>query len=362
MTMLKRTQHPPEPFIFMDLNSVSLSSDEKQFLGHRLLAGVVLFTRNYESPEQLAQLLEEVRAINPRLLFAVDQEGGRVQRFKEPFTSLPAMRQLGDLYLLDEEKGKKLAQDCAWLVGSELAAFGIHINFAPVLDIDLELNQVIGDRAFGKSGAVVTAMGGAYLEGMHATQVLPVAKHFPGHGGVSLDSHVDQPIDHRSVEKLWEGDMRPFRDLNRQITALMVSHVIYSSVSPMPAGYCQFWINEVLRERMRSNALVFSDCLSMKAAQIAGAPDVRIRLAREAGCNYVLLCNSSENYWDILEKVEDEIVSHPVMKTLKTFDSQIKAPPSVSECLEQWRRLQLSEKYCAVRRALKKLKDGHVST
>ena len=360
--MSKRTQYPPAPFIFMDLRSTTLATDEKKFLEHRLLAGIVLFTRNYENPQQLAELLEQVRAINPKLLFAVDQEGGRVQRFKGPFTSLPAMKQLGNIYLLDEEKGKQLARDCAWLVGSELAAFGIHINFAPVLDVDLGLNQVIGDRAFGKSTSVVTAMGGAYLEGIHATHVLPVAKHFPGHGGVNLDSHVDQPIDNRSVEKLWEGDMLPFRNLNAQIAALMVSHVIYPSVSPMPAGYCKFWLEEVLRNKMHSSALVFSDCLSMKAAQIAGSADMRIRLAREAGCNYVLLCNHPESLWDVLEKVEDEIASHPVMRSLTSFDSLVKAPASASECMQQWEQLQSSEKYRTIRDELTQLKGGYVSS
>lgn len=360
--MSKRTHYPPAPFIFMDLQSTALLPDEVKFLSHRLLAGIVLFARNYESPEQLAQLLEQVRAINPKLLFAVDQEGGRVQRFKASFTNLPAMQQLGNVYLLDQEKGKQLARDCAWLVGSELAAFGIQINFAPVLDVDLGLNQVIGDRAFGKSTSVVTAMGGAYLEGMYATQVLPVAKHFPGHGGVNLDSHVDQPIDHRSVEKLWEGDMLPFRDLSAHIAAVMISHVIYSSVSPMPAGYCQYWIGEMLRNKMRSTAFVFSDCLSMKAAHIAGPAETRIRLAREAGCHYVLLCNHSESQWDVLEKVEDAIVSHPVMKSLKSFDSPLKVPASASESLQQWNQLQASEKYGAVREELEKLKEGYVST
>ena len=359
--MSKRTHYPPAPFIFMDLRSTLLAPDEAKFLDHRLLAGIVLFSRNFESPEQLAHLLDQVRAINPKLLFAVDQEGGRVQRFKAPFTSLPSMKQLGNVYLLDQEKGKQLARDCAWLVGSELAAFGIQINFAPVLDIDLGLNQVIGDRAFGKSSAVVTAMGGAYLEGMDSTQVLPVAKHFPGHGGVDLDSHIDQPIDHRSVEKLWEGDMRPFRDLNSQINAMMISHVIYSNVSPMPAGYCRFWINDVLRHKMHSKALVFSDCLSMKAAQVAGSADTRIRLAREAGCNYVLLCNHPESQWDVLEAVEDEIVSHQIMRSLPTFNSTLDVPSSAAESLKRWNDLQSSEQYRQIRQELEQLKEGYVS-
>lgn len=360
--MSKRTKYPPAPFIFMDIQSTTLTPDEEKVLAHRLLAGIVLFARNYESPEQLAALLEQARAINPRLLFAVDQEGGRVQRFKEPFTSLPAMKSLGNVYLLDQEKGKQLARDCAWLVGSELAAFGVQINFAPVLDLDLGLNQIIGDRAFGKSASVITAMGGAYLEGMHSTQVLPVAKHFPGHGGVDLDSHVDQPIDNRSVEKLWEGDMRPYRDLASQLSAVMISHVIYSNISPMPAGYCKLWIEEILRNKMHSNAFVFSDCLSMKAAQVAGSADTRIRLARESGCNYVLLCNHTESQWGVLEAVEDEIVSHEIMKPLKSFDSLLKIPVSASQCLEQWQQLQASEKYQTIRNELEQLKAGYVST
>lgn len=358
---MQRVTHPPAPFIFMDLRSTTLSPDEEKFLAHRLLAGIVLFTRNYENPEQLAKLLEQVRAINPKLLFAIDQEGGRVQRFKAPFTVLPAMKQLGNMYLLDEAKGEQLARDCAWLVGSELAAFGIQINFAPVLDIDMGRNQVIGDRAFGSRTNVITAVGRAYLEGLQSAHVLPVAKHFPGHGGVSLDSHVDQPIDDRAFDTLWEGDMRPYRDLASQIPAVMISHVIYPAVSPMPAGYCRYWIGEVLQNRIRSNALVFSDCLSMKAAQVAGSADKRIRLARDSGCHYVLLCNHPESQWDVLETVEEEIASHAPLMPLGAFRSTMEVPSSAADSLQRWEQLQFSEKYGRIRKELEKLKEGYVS-
>lgn len=357
---MPKVLYPPAPFIFMDLRTTTLLPEELKVLTHRLLAGVVLFARNYESPQQLAELLEQVRAINPKLLFAVDHEGGRVQRFKEPFTILPAMKQLGNVYLLDEEKGRQLAADCAWLVGSELAAFGIQINFAPVFDIDMECNQVIGDRAFGNRASVVTAVGEAYLEGIRVTNVLPVAKHFPGHGGVNLDSHVDQPVDNRSLDKLWEGDMLPYRDLASQLSAVMCSHIIYPEVSPMPAGYCRFWIENILRERMQFKGVVFSDCLSMKAAQVAGTADKRIRLARESGCNYVLLCNHHESQWDVLETVEKEIASHAPLKPLKSFTSILEIPSSTKECLERWGQLQSSEKYIRIRQELEKLKEGHV--
>lgn len=353
---MPRVTYPPAPFVFMDLRSTTLAPDEEKFLSHRLLGGIVLFARNYENPEQLAKLLAQVRAINPKILFAVDQEGGRVQRFKAPFMLLPAMKQLGNVYLLDEEKGKQLARDCAWLVGSELAAFGIHINFAPVLDIDMGRNQVIGDRAFGTRTQVITAMGGAYLEGIQSTKVLPVAKHFPGHGGVDLDSHVDQPVDNRSLEQLWEGDMRPYRDLAAQIPAVMVSHVIYPVVSPMPAGYCRYWLGEMLRNRIHSDALIFSDCLSMKAAQVAGSADNRIRLARESGCNYVLLCNHPESQWDVLETLEEEIASHAPLMPLRSYESALEAPVAVSESLQRWEQLQTSEKYLRIRDELEKLR------
>jgi beta-N-acetylhexosaminidase len=359
--MSKRTHYPPAPFVFMDLQSTVLTPDEEKFLSHRLLAGIVLFARNVENPEQLAQLLAQVRAINPRLFFAVDQEGGRVQRFKTGFTALPPMKQLGNVYLLDEDKGKQLTRDCAWLVGSELAAFGIHINFAPVLDIDMERNDVIGDRAFGTLSSVVTALARVYFDGIHSTQVLPVAKHFPGHGGVHLDSHIDQPIDDRSFEKLWEGDMRPYRDLVSHIPALMVSHVIYSHVSPMPAGYCLLWLNEILRHRMHSKALVFSDCLSMKAAQIAGNAVNRLRLAYQSGCNYALLCNHPESQWGVLEALEDEIVSHKVMRPLATFQSTMDIPVSAAESLQRWESLQSSEQYRKIRLELEAMKEGYVS-
>lgn len=361
--MSKRKLSPPSPFVFMDLHSRCLSSDEKKFLTHHLLAGIVLFARNYESPEQLAQLIAEVRAINPHLLFAVDQEGGRVQRFKEPFTRLPAMKQLGDLYLLDENKGVELAKNCAWLVGHELAAFGIQINFAPVLDLDLGCNEVIGDRAFGGLASIVTPLGKAYIEGLAMAHVLPVAKHFPGHGGVNLDSHIAQPIDERSLDVLWEGDMKPFRDLMAYMPALMVSHVIYSEVSPMPAGYCMIWLNEILRQRMHSKALVFSDCLSMKAAHVAGDATKRIRLAYESGCNYVLLCNHPESQWDVLEKLENELLSQETIRPLATFQSPMEIPMSAEEMLQRWKKLQASEKYQAIRQELERLRAGHhVST
>lgn len=353
--MSKKVINPPAPFVFMDLRSTVLGRDEEEFLKHRLLAGIVLFARNYENPEQLAQLLQQVRDINPTLLFAVDQEGGRVQRLKAPFTLLPAMQKLGNLYLMDNAHAQQVAKNWAWLVGNELSVFGIHINFAPVLDLDLGCSQVIGDRAFGKQANVVTAMAGAYFEGMAETEVLAVAKHFPGHGGVALDSHVDQPIDTRSFEQLWEGDLRPYRELAVQIPALMCSHVIYPAVSPMPAGYCGVWLQSILRSRMQSKAFVFSDDLNMKAAHVAGSPAKRIYLSRVSGCNYALLCNQTGNFVDILDGVEDEIASHPVLQSLGSFQSLLDVPLSVSDCLARWEKLQASERYCKVRYELEQL-------
>lgn len=361
--MPKRTHYPPAPFIFMDIRSTQLTSDEEKFLSHRLLAGVVLFQRNYENLEQLATLLNEIRKINPNLLFSIDQEGGRVQRFKTPFTLLPSMKNIGNAYLLDEEIGKKLAYDCGWLVGQELATFGIHINFAPVLDLNLEINTVIGDRAFAALSSPVAVLGKKYIEGIKISQVLPVAKHFPGHGGVPLDSHIAQPIDNRSFQALWEGDMRPFRDLSSHLPAIMASHVIYSNISPMPAGYCRFLLNDILRNKMNYKGLIFSDCLSMKAAHVAGDAVARIRLAYDSGCNYVLLCNhSEESLWDILELFEDNIVSNTPLKQLSTFKSSIKPAHSVNECLSQWNKLQSSQEYQNIRKKLEALRENHVST
>lgn len=353
---------PPAPFIFMDLRSTTLARDEEQFLTHRLLGGIVLFSRNFESPEQLAHLLEQVRAINPKLLFAVDQEGGRVQRFQSPFTSLPPMQQLGNIYQLDEAKGKQLAQDCAWLVGNELAAFGIHINFAPVLDIDFGRSKIIGNRSFGHRASIVTAMAGAYLEGIQSTHVLPVAKHFPGHGGVELDTHIDQPMDMRPFEILWESDLRPYRDLVNEIPAIMSSHVIFPLVSPLPVTYCYLWLDSILRNSMQSAALVFSDCLSMKAAHVAGPVEKRLRLARLCGCNYTLLCNQTENLWDILEAVEEELAGNAPLPSLPSYHSPLEAPLSAGDSLDRWQQLQSSEKYQAIRQELEALKEGYVST
>lgn len=341
------------PFIFMDLQSTHLQPEEEFFLSHHLLAGIVLFSRNYESPEQLASLLEQVRLINPNLLFAVDQEGGRVQRFKESFTRLPPMGMFGQRYLLDDVGSQQLLRDCAWLVGSELAAFGIHINFAPVLDLNLGLNDVIGDRAFHHLSQVVSVLGRAYLAGIQPTGVLAVAKHFPGHGGVELDSHIDQPVDGRSLEEIWAADMRPFRELVRDMPAIMISHVIYPAVSPMPAGFCRFWLGEMLRARVSSDAFVFSDCLSMKAAQVAGSAASRICLAYEAGCDYVLLCNHPENYMDVLLAVESQLIAYPKGSSSKTYHAIESGPVSAEDILNRWTGLQASDKYCMIQEALK---------
>ncbi|MCD8543140.1 MAG: beta-N-acetylhexosaminidase [Gammaproteobacteria bacterium] len=342
------------PLLFSWICSLRMCGQKKRFfLSHPLLAGIVLFSRNYENPEQLAHLLEQVRLINPHVLFAVDQEGGRVQRFKDPFTSLPAMGKFGQRYLLDEEGSQQLVHDCAWLVGSELAAFGIHINFAPVLDLNLGLNDVIGDRAFHHLSEVVCVLGRAYLAGIKPTGVLSVAKHFPGHGGVDLDSHVDQPVNERSLEEIWGADMRPFRKLVRDIPAIMISHVIYSAVSPMPAGFCRFWLGEMLRGRLNSDAFVFSDCLSMKAAQVAGSAVSRICLAYEAGCDYVLLCNHPENYLDVLSAVDSQLMAYPSLPSSKTYPATESHPVSAEDTLKRWKGLQASDKYCMIQQALK---------
>lgn len=353
--MSKKVINPPAPFVFMDLRSTVLARDEEAFLNHRLLAGIVLFAKNYENPEQLAQLLQQVRDINPKLMFAIDQEGGRVQRFQLPFTSLPAMQRLGDLYLMDNARALQLAKNCAWLVGNELSAFGIHINFAPVLDLNLGCNHVIGDRAFSKQASVVTAMANAYFDGMAETEVLAVAKHFPGHGGAALDSHVDQPVDQRSFEQLWAGDLLPYRELAAQIPAVMCSHVIYPEVSPMPAGYCAIWLQDILRTRLQSKALVFSDCLGMKAAQVAGPPEKRIYLSRLSGCDYAVMCYQTGNFANLLDAVEEEIASHPALNPSDSFHSLLSVPSSTSECLQRWTKLQASEKYCKVRYELEHL-------
>lgn len=280
----------------IDIEGLSITQDEQLRLEHPATGGVILFRRNYTSPNQIRALIASIRAIRASLLIAVDHEGGRVQRFRDGFTRLPpagAYEHLNDL---------ELVEDAGWVMAAECLAVGVDFSFAPVLDVESGISQVIGDRAFGRDPATVSRLASAFVCGMRAAGMAAVGKHFPGHGGVVEDSHLALPVDHRTLEQLENWDLLPFADLIAAgIEGIMPAHVIYDAVDPQPAGFSSYWIQKVLRERLGFQGAIFSDDLSMAGAAFAGGPIDRAILALEAGCDMVLVCNAPGSAEAVLE-------------------------------------------------------------
>jgi beta-N-acetylhexosaminidase len=297
--------YPPGP-VMLDLAGTELSPAEKDKLLSPAAGGLIFFARNYESPEQLAQLVADIRAVRPELLIAVDHEGGRVQRFREGFTRLPPAA----CYETAADPAG-LAEAAGWVMAAELRALDIDFSFAPVLDVECGISQVIGDRAFSTDPDTAAALALAFTRGMRRAGMAAVGKHFPGHGGVEGDSHHMLPVDRRSLAEIEARDLRPFRALTEAgIEAIMPAHVIYEQVDARPAGFSPFWIKEVLRGRLGFDGAVFSDDLSMAGAAYAGSHVDRARLALEAGVDMVLACNQPEAAERVLEALAGE-PAHP---------------------------------------------------
>lgn len=279
--------------VMLDIEGQRLTPADRALLGEPAVGGVILFSRNFSSPSQLADLVAAIRAVrSPPLLVAVDQEGGRVQRFREGFTRLPPMRRLGEQYDRDPDDALALARTAGWLIASELRASGIDLSFAPCVDLDWGVSEVIGDRAFHSRPDVVADLARAFCRGLKSAGMAAVAKHFPGHGAVAADSHEQLPVDRREFGDLLE-DMRPYEGLigHRLLAGVMLAHVVYAETDPLPAGFSRYWIETQLRSQLAFDGAVFCDDLSMKATARYGSMPERARRALEAGCDMVLVCN-----------------------------------------------------------------------
>jgi beta-N-acetylhexosaminidase len=279
--------------VMLDIEGVAVSPADRSLLREPAVGGVILFSRNYRDPAQLSDLVGEIRALrSPPLLIAVDHEGGRVQRFREGFTAIPPMRRIGHEYDRDLGEALLLAKTAGWLSGSELRAAGIDLSFAPCADLDWGISEVIGDRAFHRDPEAVGDLAGAFSRGLRSAGMSAIAKHFPGHGAVVADSHEKLPHDRREYADVLD-DMLPYDKLigNGAIAGVMMSHVVYSSIDSMPAGFSAYWIQTELRSRLGFTGAVFCDDLSMKATEGYGSMPKRARLALKAGCDMVLICN-----------------------------------------------------------------------
>lgn len=292
--------------LMMDLTGTDLSAEEVDLLAHPAIGGVIFFTRNYESTEQLRALVKLVRMAAQRpLLLAVDHEGGRVQRFRPQFTRLPAIAKLGEQYVQDPLEARQLAKRLGWLMAAELRAVDIDISFAPVLDLNYGVSQVIGDRSFHRDPDIVAELASAYISGMREAGMASTGKHFPGHGFVEADSHLAIPLDLRSKEQIMQTDVIPFAKLMRQgLNAVMPAHVIYEQVDTQPAGFSRIWLQDILRQQLGFTGVIFSDDLSMEAAGVVGSYAERAEAALAAGCDMILACNQRAGIIEILDKVK----------------------------------------------------------
>lgn len=290
--------------VILDVAGLSLSARESVTLGRPHVGGVILFSRNYQSVEQLQKLVAEIRSARPDVLIAVDQEGGRVQRLKSGFTRLPPLRKLGQLYVDDPVGALDVTQDCGWLMAAELRAVDIDLSFAPVLDADDHFSEVIGDRAFDKDVEVVCALGQSYINGMREAGMASVGKHFPGHGAVRGDSHVARPVDDRSLQAVWSTDLLPFRVLLHQLDGMMPAHVVFSAVDSSPVGFSAVWLQDILRRQLGYAGVIFSDDLSMEAATTGGNYADRAVAALSSGCDAVLVCNNPAGAAEVLDELE----------------------------------------------------------
>ena len=309
---MRKLRLPLGPVV-LDPMGVALTDDDRRRLAHPAVGAVVLFARNYESPEQLRALTEEIaRLREPAPLVCVDHEGGRVQRFREGFTAIPAMRGLGRLWDRDRDRAREAAHAAGYVIASELAAHGVDFSFAPVLDLDYGSSSVIGDRALHFDPNAAGALAARIVQGLAEGGVAAVGKHFPGHGFAALDSHVAVPRDDRPVAEILRKDAAPYREaIAAGLAGVMPAHVIYAQADREPAGYSRYWLQEVLRGKLGFEGLIFSDDLSMEGASTAGGVPERARAALAAGCDMALLCNDPEGQERLLESLGDAPIAHP---------------------------------------------------
>lgn len=288
--------------VMCDVAGFALTDVEREVLRHPLVGGVILFSRNFENPDQLTALCREIHELrSPSLIIAVDHEGGRVQRFRQGFTRLPAMRKLGELNARSPRDAILAAQDVGYVLASELLAHGIDLSFAPVLDLDFGRSRVVGDRAFHRNPDVIAMLAHALASGMREAGMGCIGKHFPGHGFAEADSHVEMPVDTREFDAIWREDIAPYRgELREKLSGVMPAHVVYSQIDPHPAGFSPFWLQDVLRQRVGFNGVIFSDDLTMEGATLAGDIVARADAAYAAGCDMVLVCNKPELTADLL--------------------------------------------------------------
>ena len=327
--------------VMIDCRSTSLQQDERDMLAHPLSGGVILFTRNYASVGQLKQLIGDIReAAGKPLIIAVDHEGGRVQRFRDGFTRLPAMGQIQHL-TTDDQQAEALSYACGVIMAYELKQLDIDISFAPVLDIN-GVSNVIGDRGFSPQPEVVSRLAGCLIDGMHAIGMPSTGKHFPGHGSVVADSHIDTPVDERDWQTIQQQDLVPFVKLiaAQKIDAMMPAHERFAAIDDKPAGFSRYWLQTILRDKLGFDGVIFSDDLSMEGAAVAGTYPERAQQALAAGCDMVLACNNTAGALDILNGLPRTLEPSHRLNRLTGWQLSTLAEQAYQQACEVWQHYE----------------------
>ena len=299
--------------VVLDPSGPALTDDDRRRLLHPAAGGAILFAHNYESPEQLLALTQEIAGLrDPELPICVDHEGGRVQRFALGFTAIPPMRRLGVLWDRDRESARRAARAVGTVISAELGAHGVDFSFTPVLDLDFGASAVIGQRAFHYDPNAVGALAAQLIEGLSGGGMAAVGKHFPGHGFAAADSHVAVPTDPRPAKDIFRKDLLPYRAaIKAGMAAVMPAHVIFPQADAEPAGYSKYWLQEVLRGELGFDGLIFSDDLSMEGASTVGGVVERAQAALAAGCYQVLLCQKPKEQEVLLESLASVQLAAP---------------------------------------------------
>lgn len=331
--------------LMLDVVGVELDAEEREILQHPHVGGLIFFARNYSGPEQIQALVNSIRAIRPEIIIAVDQEGGRVQRFRDGFVKLPPMKTFGDIFGHNPQQARQLANQCGWLMATEVLSVGVDISFAPILDVDNGLSQVIGNRAFHADPQIAVALLREFIRGMHEAGMAATGKHFPGHGSVEADSHVAIPVDNRSFAEIDAFDLVPFKALIDELQGVMPAHVIYPEVDNKPAGFSPIWLQDLLRQRLGFKGVIFSDDLSMEGAGVVGGYADRADAALNAGCDMVLACNKRAGAIQILEYLE----KYPRIPHQQRFNA-LRGKAKLA-----WNDLPHSERWLAAESAIRSL-------
>ena len=306
--------------LMLDIDGTSLSNEDKDLLMNKHVGGLIFFSRNFESFNQITNLVHEIRNIKENIIIAVDQEGGRVQRFNKEFTKIPTMHEVAKY--ANSNNDMSFLKEVGWLISSELIAAGIDLNFAPVLDIDDKTSSIIGDRAFANNALDVISLTSNFIDGMHEAGMKSTGKHFPGHGGIFEDSHIELAEDHRELDELMGLDIKPYIELSNKLDAIMCAHILFPNIDKYIPSYSRYWLKDILREKIKYKGLIFSDDLSMFGAGDLSFANKAVK-SIEAGCDMILVCNNRYEAINVIEAFEKNDISlskkiHQMRKTSNT--------------------------------------------